>query len=98
MPSGERSVVSTAAEPTVDVQTEACQPLTHFALVEFERPVICPTNSLIIASRLDADAYILFNTKYSILQYKNTQYCSIPYSTTFLMHIILRSSWISVGL
>ena len=66
MPCGERSVVSTAAEPTVDVQTESCQPLTHFALVEFERPVICPTNSLIIASRLDADAYILSiqNTQY----------------------------------
>lgn len=35
---------------------------SQFALLEFERPIACPTHSLVIGSRLDADAYIQSQT------------------------------------
>ena len=65
MPYGEKSDVSTATGPSVDIQTKSCHSAIQFSLVEFERPVICPMDSLIIASRLDAEAHIL--SKVSIL-------------------------------
>ena len=61
-PSGEKAAVSPRAEASADGKTESCHPVMDFALVEFEKPVICPPDSLIIASRLDADAYILMKT------------------------------------
>lgn len=33
--------------------------VNQFALLEFEKPVTCQPQALVIASRLDADAYIL---------------------------------------
>ena len=31
--------------------------IQHFALLEFERPIVCPSQSTVIGSRLDADAF-----------------------------------------
>ena len=47
------------AEATVTGGDVIPKPTNQFALLEFERPVTCPTDSLVIGSRLDADAYIL---------------------------------------
>ena len=32
----------------------------QFAIIEFEKPVYCAANSMVIGSRLDTDAYILY--------------------------------------
>ena len=54
--SGTLQAEATAAVSDGDVTPK---PTNQFALLEFERPVTCPADSLVIGSRLDADAYIL---------------------------------------
>lgn len=36
---------------------QAVSSTEHFALLEFERPIVCPVQSKIIGSRLDSDAF-----------------------------------------
>ena len=59
--------ISLQDSATVSVATAAAnssgsdimsKPTNQFALLEFEKPVTCPTHSLVIGSRLDTDAYI----------------------------------------
>ena len=54
--SGTLQAEATAAVSDGDVTSKLTN---QFALLEFERPVTCPADSLVIGSRLDADAYIL---------------------------------------
>ena len=67
IPSGEKTDICSDVKVVVDRRNDPSESAMWFALIEFERPVFCPLDSLIIASRLDADAYIhsniqLFNT------------------------------------
>ena len=44
------------ALPNVDSENSASK--DYFALIEFEKPVSCPNNTIIIGSRLDTDIHI----------------------------------------
>ena len=46
----------------VDMERSCCK--RQFSLIEFEKPVYCAENSLVIGSRLDTDAYILIVVDY----------------------------------
>lgn len=43
---------------SIDSHFQACSGIKNFALLEFERPIVCPLQSKVIGSRLDGDVLL----------------------------------------
>ncbi|KAL5479990.1 hypothetical protein EMCRGX_G023603 [Ephydatia muelleri] len=57
---GKLTKASSVAQPSSVESSVVSGSQTQYALLEFEKPVICAANSLVIGARLDIDAYIQY--------------------------------------